>query len=340
MVQRAAMNAGALLGSCVAALVVAAGATGATGAQPHDYTAADQLLARVAVLTQRDVGPASVWRGGSVKPDDSFNPVCPSFHLRRADLVVTGEAESRYATTAAEVADSKAQFLRTAEMVQLDVQRNVDNPALVTCLRALAAGEKVSVTRLSLPGISGASTGGFRWVFRSRATKPSTPIPYLLDVLTIGRNRTEITLTTGGASAHRAAIEQLELRLARLLAARIAKRSCSYPAPTATGSAASGVSGRRRRWQANRTSRARGSRSAGETPRPSGRAPAGSSARRSGSARRSRRCVRACSSATQAERDDQEQDRAREGQEEAEEPMRVEGLRVGDAVRTGLVAVV
>ena len=133
-----------------------------TGAQPHDYTAADQLLARSAVLTQRDVGRHSVWRGGSIKPDDSFNPVCPSFHLRRADLVVTGEAESRYATTAAEVADSKAQVLRTAEMVQLDVQADVDNPALVTCLRALAAGEeRCPSTRLSPPAFPARRQAGF-----------------------------------------------------------------------------------------------------------------------------------------------------------------------------------
>jgi hypothetical protein len=185
--------------------------------------AADQALARSLVLAQADLGPTSVWHGGRVKPDDSFNPACANFHLRQADLILTGEAESRYRTAAYRVADSEVHVLQTATMVRLDFQRNVTNPALLACVREgiAAGGGHDSAAALPLPRIAGVLTGGYRLVLHSRSSNTSVPVPYLLDSLTIARNRTEIKLSVGGAYKDRVAILRWERRLALMLAARL-----------------------------------------------------------------------------------------------------------------------
>jgi hypothetical protein len=213
--------------SSVAALVVAAAAwASGTGKEPRHYTAADQALARSIVLKQSDVGSSTVWHGGPKKPDNSASPSCPSFNPRQSDLLATGDAESEFSYSAAGVDyDSEAQVLQTAHMVQLDWQRSIPQPALLPCLRSiltksLPADERiVSVARVSIPKL--ATYGAeIRVVINVHQSTAPTDVRAMVDELLVGRNRTEITLTTSAPYAARGPVEQSEIRLARLLVAR------------------------------------------------------------------------------------------------------------------------
>lgn len=216
-----------LFAASAAALGVAAAAwASGTDKEPRHYTAADQALARSIVLRQSDIGPSGTWHGGPKKPDTSASPTCPDFNPRQSDLLVTGDAESEYSYAAAGVDyDSEAQILQTAHMVQLDWQRSVLPSTALPCLRSiltrnLPAGEKiVSVGRVAVPKLATYSAE-FRVVIDVHTSTAPKDIREMIDELIVGRNRTEISLTTEAPYAARGPVEQSEIRLAKLLVAR------------------------------------------------------------------------------------------------------------------------
>ena len=111
----------------VASLLILALGTSiaAAGVRDHPqlrFTAADQKLARAVVLRQADVGPA--WTGGLVKAAVRESRV-DGYTL--ADLVVTGEAASRFRSSFGNMR-STVHVLKTAEMVQLDRRRMASIP--------------------------------------------------------------------------------------------------------------------------------------------------------------------------------------------------------------------
>lgn len=209
----------------IAAALVAVAAAWASGTnkEPRHYTAADQALARSIVLTQADLG--SAWKGGTKKVDTSPPPTCPNFNPQQSDLLVTGDAESEFSDSAAGVQyDSEAQILQTAHMVQLDWQRSIPQPGLLTCLRSilkksLPANETIiSVARVAIPKLATYSAE-IRVVINVHSST-AKDVPVMIDELLVGRNRAEITLTTTSPYAERGPVEQSELRLAKLLVAR------------------------------------------------------------------------------------------------------------------------
>src|SRR5476649_2444565 len=138
-----------LIALAVSALVAAAVATaqttggahkagaarGSEAAQRH-YTAADQTLARRVVLKAADLGSASHWSGGVTAADTTQPRSCSNFHPRQSDLVITGDAQSDYTpTTGGLQYHSEAQVMQNANMVRLDWQRNVLDPAALSCLQ-------------------------------------------------------------------------------------------------------------------------------------------------------------------------------------------------------------
>jgi hypothetical protein len=212
---------------CIAATAVAAAAI--RGVEPRHYTAADQAAARSIVLKRADLGPASVWKGGMTKPDTSPDPDCGNFNPKESDLVITGDAESSYGDAAGLVNyDSEAQILQTAKMVQLDWQRSVEAPGLLPCLRTLfpksapASETLVSMARVPVPHIS-TMTAEYRIVFDLHRTTAPKTVRFLIDLLLVGHGRTEINLATDAPYAVRGPVEESEIRLARLLTARIPK---------------------------------------------------------------------------------------------------------------------
>ena len=208
--------------AAVAGLALAAAAF-AAAKQPIRFTPAGQAAARAVVLQRADLGSASGWTGGAKKPDLSSDTHCANFHPKDSDLVLIGAAETDWQHAGLEF-DSEAQVLQTPKMVQLDWQRTVLSPHLLPCLRetlAKAGGASaavVSVARLAFPQVA-PYTRAFRTVVE--VTSGTQKVRVLIDVVLIGRGRTEVTLTTTAPLAAEAVVRPAELRLARLLASRL-----------------------------------------------------------------------------------------------------------------------
>ena len=219
-----------LVALSVAALTVVAVATArtthasrsvaASETAQRQYKASDQALARSVVLKASDLGSATAWSGGVSAADTAAPRTCSNFHPRQSDLVITGDAQSDYTSANGSMQyHNEAQIMRTAKMVRLDWQRNVLNPAGLSCLRTFFAKNLVgnqhlvSLTRMSIPRVA-TYTAGYR------ALVDQNGVRTMIDVLFVGRNRTELTLETSAPyTAHRQ-VEQTELELARLLVSR------------------------------------------------------------------------------------------------------------------------
>jgi hypothetical protein len=222
-----------LIALAVSALVAAAVATAHTSggaqkagdarsaeaAQRH-YTAADQKLARAVVLKATDLGSASHWSGGVTAADTTQPRSCSNFHPRQSDLVITGDAQSDFTpTTGGLEYHNEAQIMQNAKMVRLDWQRNVLDPAALSCLRTffvknLVGGQQlVSLAPLAVPHIA-TYTAGYR------ALVDQSGVRNMIDVIFVGRSRTEITLEISAPYSARAKVEQSERHLAKLLVAR------------------------------------------------------------------------------------------------------------------------
>jgi hypothetical protein len=188
-------------------------------------TNAGQAAARAAVLTKADLGTAPGWTGGAKKPDLSSTPPCPGFRPKQSDLVVNGAAETVFKQPAIQF-DSEAQVLQTAHMVKLDWQRTVIAPQILPCLRiavAKSAGTSAHVTsirRTAFPRVA-TFTSAIRILLDVKTSGSTTPVTVFVDVVLVGRGRTEITLTTTAPLLASTAVRAAEIRLARILAGRV-----------------------------------------------------------------------------------------------------------------------
>ena len=201
-----------------------AASTSGDGKQQVRLTAADNAAARRVALSKADFGGAAGWSGGTKKPDlSSTGPRCANFHPKYSDLVLTGVAETEFQNSGVYI-DDEVQLLRTAPMVKLDWQRSVLAPGLLACLRtylskSAPANAKVrGIQRLPFPRVA-QYTAAFRLVLD--VTAAGTTASMLVDLLLLGRGRTEITLTTVAPYDARVPIKSAEERLARLLVSRI-----------------------------------------------------------------------------------------------------------------------
>jgi hypothetical protein len=212
-----------LVAAVGAATLAGTAAAGVPNKEKIHLTAAGQAAARAVVLTRADIGPVSGWTGGAKKPDLSSTPPCVSFHPKQSDLTVNGAAESVF-THAGLQFDSNVQVLETPHMVLLDWQRTVLAPQILPCLRegltkTIGSNARVvSVKRIAIPKLA-TYTNAFRVVIDVQAS--STTVRLLADIVVAGRGRTEVTLTTTAPYAALAGVWPAELRLARLLVARI-----------------------------------------------------------------------------------------------------------------------
>jgi len=202
----------------------AAASTSGDGKEQIRLSSADNAAARAVALRKSDFGGVSGWSGGTKKPDlSSSGPRCAKFHPKYSDLVLTGVAESEFQNSGVYL-DDEVQMLKTAPMVKLDWQRSVLAPGLLPCLRtylakSAPANAKVrGIQKLAFPRVA-QYTASFRLVLD--VTAAGTTASMLVDLLLVGRGRTEITLTTVAPHDARAPIKSAEERLARLLVSRI-----------------------------------------------------------------------------------------------------------------------
>lgn len=213
----AAVVLGALVGLLAAGVVLAA----TPNKEKIALTAAGQAHARAEVLRQGDLGAA--WSGGSKKPNLSSTMPCKSYQPKQSDLVLIGAAETSWKTQGSQI-ESEAQVLRTAAMVSRDWQRTVLAPQVLPCLRqgfakALGSNAKlVSFRRVAFPHVA-TYTRAFRAI--ASVTTQIGPVRVEIDFLAMGGGRNELTLTLTGPAAVKASMQRAEVRLARILAARL-----------------------------------------------------------------------------------------------------------------------
>jgi hypothetical protein len=201
-------------GVAVLALVVIQAAH-AADTYPIKYNAADQAAARAITLKLSDLGAG--WKGGPTKPDLS-NDTCPT---KRSDLVLTGAAKSEFQAEGVFVSSESA-ILRTAGMVRTDWQRTVANPEFWACGRREMAkieeAKLVSLKKIAFPKLATYSAR-YRMVYDyGTAGKPAL---VLIDVILVGRGRSEITLMVSAPYVSRAAADGAGRRLASILVGRI-----------------------------------------------------------------------------------------------------------------------
>ncbi len=213
------MRARILVGAVVAALALA-GTALADREQVH-VTKIGRRAARAAVLRHTDL-PGSGWKGKTKTPKLGSGTGCPGFDPKQSDLTVVGGAETTW-SRAGVVIDSEAQVLKTPKMVQLDWKRTVVAPKVLPCLRhnvreSLSANERLSwVSRMPLAHLP-ALGRLYRTVIVVRTNGAKAPV--MVDVLLLGKGRTEITLTTTALYESRKTVTRQETRLARILLRR------------------------------------------------------------------------------------------------------------------------
>jgi hypothetical protein len=208
------------------ALVIGLPAAAATSAPPNReqirFNPADQAAARAAVLRRADLGSEG-WTGGTVKPDLSSTMSCPGYNPKQSDLVLTGAAEADFHHAGIGL-QSIAQVLKTRSMVARDWKRTVVDPRALTCLRRmltkqLTANERlVSFRKLAFRPLA-RYTAAYRLLIAVRTQGQRVLV--MVDVVLVGRSRTELTLTVAAPFAARASISRAEVRLARGLLARV-----------------------------------------------------------------------------------------------------------------------
>jgi hypothetical protein len=211
----------AAIAALASVLVLAASAAASgPGKQKVELNAADQAAARAVVLRRSDLG-AGGWTGGRVKPDLTSQVSCASYHPKVSDLVVTGAAESQFRGTGI-VLENEVEIFRTAAMVDRDWRRSIV-PAAVPCLRrtltkGLGTQAKVlSFGRIPFPQV-GTHSAAFRGIVVVSALGQTVRV--LLDIVLVGKGRTEISLDATAPAAGVRAVSSAERRLARKLAAR------------------------------------------------------------------------------------------------------------------------
>jgi hypothetical protein len=158
--------------ACLCLLLGVGAATAGTGDYRYKIVPADRAMAKLAVLKSSDFEAGLGWTGGPTKPARNA-PDCPQWASQRGDLVITGEAESRFDYSGGGYIESSAGVFRTVAMLEKDWNREGGNSALLACLRADfdkwakkdGSGRLVSFKRLAFPK-TGSHTNAFRGLIR------------------------------------------------------------------------------------------------------------------------------------------------------------------------------
>jgi hypothetical protein len=215
----------AALFAALVAGVMSAVASSASHSTPNRervrLNSADQAAARAAVLRRGDLG--SGWTGGARKAPAPSTVTCPGYQPKQSDLVRTGAAEARFQHTGL-VLQTDAQVLKTRTMVARDWQRSVADPRSVKCLRHLLSKQLpsnerlVSFGRRAFPRLAKYSAA-YRMLVRVHAQGQTVLV--VVDLVVVGRSRTELTLTMSAPATARKALSAAEVQVARALLTRV-----------------------------------------------------------------------------------------------------------------------
>jgi hypothetical protein len=191
----------AVLAAAGAALVTLVAVQAAFAEAPRtSFTVADQAAARAAVLRASDLGTG--WTG-TVKKSAVEGPTpCPGWSPRQADLVITGAAESQLSAQGVFVFSS-ALVYKSTRMIALDWQRTVVGLP-VRCLAGQFTAGAGDQLKIVVADYQGNATGR---VF--------------VDAVLVGRGRTAASIGLVAPYAQRADADAAEIRLAKIVLARI-----------------------------------------------------------------------------------------------------------------------
>lgn len=201
----------------VVATLTLAGAAFGDQWQIH-RTAAGDAAARAAVITKADIGTATGWTGGFVKPDLNSSLPC-SFQPMQSDLVVIGAASSVWKHPGLEL-ESDANVLETPTMVRLDWQRSIVDPRSTPCLRSTLAKTLPAGATIASFGVAAIPRLAPR-ARRYRAIVSVNGTKLLVDLVAMAKNRTEIQLSTIAPLAADAIVRPAEFEIARRLVGHV-----------------------------------------------------------------------------------------------------------------------
>ena len=205
--------------ACVIGLgLVVVQAALAADTQPIRFNAADQAAAKAVTVKAADLHP--VWKGGARKPDLTPDPECS---YKRSDLVLTGAAKSEFTMQGASIT-SESNVLQTPAMVAAEWGRSFGSSSYMACARKFVMNSDepkvkfVSFKKIAFPKLAQYST---RYRMVADYGDAGSSVRLLVDVVMLGRGRTEISLILRVPYANRAAADLAERQLAKLLVSRI-----------------------------------------------------------------------------------------------------------------------
>ena len=195
-------------------VIVQAALAGET--QPTRFNASDQATAKAMTLKATDLGPG--WKGGATRPDLTVDNRCG---MKRSDLVLTGAASSKFTTPGALVS-SESNVLQSPGMVTSEWRRSFGNVGFMACAGRLvtesAQMKIVSFKKRAFPKLATYAVR-YRMLADYGAAGSSTRI--LVDVIYLGKGRSEVALSVTTAYAQRVQTDAAERRLAQLLVRRM-----------------------------------------------------------------------------------------------------------------------
>lgn len=185
-------------------------------------TPAGQSAARSVLPAKADLGSASDWKGGAVKPEIT-DADCANYNPKRSDLVTIGEAAVSY-VNAGVTMRTESQVFATPKMARLDWQRTVRSRSFLACQRTLArknltgANRFVSLERLTVPNI-GTETAGLRLTLD--ATRKGKTVRVIVDQIGFVHGNVSVGLMTIMSELDVEAMWPNELVLAKTIAGRV-----------------------------------------------------------------------------------------------------------------------
>ena len=182
---------------------------------------ADQAAAKRAIAQRSDLGAVG-WVGGPRKPDLSPTPTCANFHPKQHDLVVTGAAESAWDYHGLRI-DTEAQVLQTPAMVAADWNRTVLARTAVPCMTSHLVkelGKGVTFVRFRRILFPPVATESRAYLLLVDVKTPKGKVRVAVEVVLIGRGRTELTITSTAPNAAQKVVGQADAQLAEALVQR------------------------------------------------------------------------------------------------------------------------
>jgi hypothetical protein len=171
---------------------------GAALADNYTYrrTAADDARAASVALRSGDFPVQLQLKGGAIKPDETpDDESCNGYRPKESDLVVSGDAETRFQNANGSVAvDSQIELLKTSAMAATDVKRS-KRMLSVSC--QLQAAKQEHVKLVSYVPMGPARCGcafSASYVFETKTAKAG--LDHLVIVTVMRKARAEATVLT------------------------------------------------------------------------------------------------------------------------------------------------